>query len=175
MALSRRRQDEELIPTKGFSLIEALMAAVVVLMIAVGVLPMFTRATINNVAGIDYTRVTNEARSRGEEFFQLAFNSEPLTLLVGSDRVYDEYFALETDEWKDGTLADATSAGDTPLWTRTTTIRQFNVGDLTAPLDVSASPGNVHLKEIVIQVQPVLLGSALGVRKQISVRLMKAA
>ena len=175
LVLSHRQQGEKLNRTRGFSLIEALVAGLLVLMISVGVLPMFTRATINNLSGIDYTRVTNEARSRGEEFFQLTFNSEPLTLLVGTQRVYDEYFALESDEWKDGTLAEATNAGDTPLWTRTTTVRQFNIADLATPLSVAASPGNVHLKEIVIQVEPVSLGGVLGVRKQISLRLLKAA
>lgn len=175
LAIVDRQQDGKLTRAQGFSLVEALVATVLVLMIAVGVLPMFTRATINNVSGIDYTRVTNEARSRGEQFHQLPFNSEPLRLLAGTDRVYDEYFALELDEWKDGTLADATSAGDTPMWTRTTTIRQFNIGDLTTPLDEAASPGNVHLKEIVVQVVPVSFGGVLGVRKQISVRILKAA
>lgn len=175
VAVNRELRGRDLRATRGFSLVEALVASIVVLMIAVGVLPMFTRATINNVSGFDFTRVTNEARSRGEEFFQLPFNSEPLTLLAGTERVYNEYYALESGAWKDGTAADATAAGDTPLWTRTTTIRQFNVDDMTTPLDTTASPGNVHLKEIVVQVGPVSAGGVLGVRKQISLRLLKAS
>jgi len=160
---------------EGFSMVETLVASLLVLTIAIGVLPMFTRATINNASGFDYTRVTNEARSRAEEFFQMPFNAEALRLQTGTERAYDEYYAMNDDVWRDGDVAAATAAGDTPLWTRTTVIRQFNVDDLTTPLDETAREGLVHVKEIAVRVAPVSLGGAVGVRKQVSLRLLKSS
>lgn len=42
----------------GFSMIEALIAAAVLLILAVGMIPLFARAMINNALGNDYTQAT---------------------------------------------------------------------------------------------------------------------
>ena len=62
---------------------------------------------------------------------------------------------------------------DSAIWTRTTTIRQFSVTDLTAPLADTAPAANVHLKEITVAVESAR-GGPLGVGKRITVRLFKS-
>ncbi len=170
---ARRRSGNPPGSPGGFTLGEVLIAAGLLLIIAIGILPLFIRSIISNAEGFDHTRVANAARSRGEEFFQLPFNSEPLTLLAGTERVYDEYYSEQNRVWIDGTEADAQAAGDTALMTRTMTIRQYNVNDLATPLANTASPATVHLKEIVVGVQSTRVG-LLGVGKQITVRLLKS-
>jgi len=169
LAGRRRRSGDPTGPPAGFTIIEVLIAAVLLLMIAIGVLPLFTRSIISNAEGFDHSQVANYARARAEEFFQLPFNSPELTLLVGTERVFPEYYSQSTQEWIDGAVPD----GDSALWTRTTTIRQFNVADLTAPLADTAPAANVHLKEITVAVQSTR-GGPLGVGKQITVRLFKS-
>ena len=154
---------------RGFTLVEVLISAALLMAIALGLLPLYIRSIISNVEGFDHTQVANASRTRGEQFYQLPFNSEPLTILAGTDRVYDEYFSEQTRAWLPGTVP----AGDEALFTRNTTIRQFNVNDLSTPLDSAATPAAVHLKEIVVTVQSTRSG-LLGAGKRITVRLYKS-
>jgi Tfp pilus assembly protein PilV len=165
----RRRSGDPIGPPGGFTVIEVLIAAVLLLMIAIGVLPLFTRSIVSNAEGYDHSQVANFARARAEEFFQLPFNSDELTLTAGTERIFDEYYSQASGGWVDGAVPD----GETALWTRTTTLRQFNVADLTTPLTDTAPAGNVHLKEITVAVQSAR-GGPLGVGKQITVRLFKS-
>lgn len=159
---------------RGFSLVEVAIASVFLLVIMLGIVPLFTRAMSNNLSGFDYTRVSNAARERAEEFFQLPFNSEPLTINAGTERAFDEFYSYNNDTWLDGTEADAAAAGDKALLTRRTVVRQFNVNDLVTPLDNTAPPGAVQIKEITVAVQATPAVGTLGLGKQNSVRLYKA-
>ena len=155
---------------RGFTVIEVLIAAVLLLLIAIGVLPMFTRSMVSNAEGFDHSRVANFARGRAEEFYQLPFDSPELTLAAGNELVFDEHYSQNKKRWVDGA---AVEDGDTALWTRTTTIRQFGVDDLTTPLAATAPDINVHLKEITVAVESERAGP-LGVGKRITVRLFKS-
>ncbi|HSL83576.1 MAG TPA: hypothetical protein VLF66_12445, partial [Thermoanaerobaculia bacterium] len=63
-------------------------------------------------------------------------------------------------------------AGDVALFTRTTTVRQFRVNDLTAPLD-GGEPA--HLKEITVAVEGSReSGHVFGAGKVIAVRVFKS-
>ncbi len=170
----RRRADHTHRPARGFTLIEVLIAAALLLGIALGVVPLFIRGIVSNVEGFDHTQVTNAARDRAEAFYQFPFNSEPLTLLAGTDRIYDEYYSQRDKVWTPGTEADATADSDVALWTRATTIQQFNVNELDVPLDFTATPGTVHLKEITVAVQSTRHGGPLGPGKWIVVRIYKS-
>lgn len=167
---SRRRR-----AAGGFSLIEVLVAAAILLVIALGTVPLFTRAMIANRSGSDSNRVANFTADRAEEFYQYPFGSEALTIAPGdTQRVYDEYFSKQDDRWQPGTAASAPT-GKTPLWSRTTTIRQFNVNDLSMPLDGGALLGEVQIKEIVVSVQAIRAsGNPLGPGKRLAVRVYKA-
>lgn len=160
--------------SEGFSLIEGVVAAALLLAIAMGTLPLFTRSMINNEGGSDFTQLANAAKGRAEELFELPFDSPLLAITAGSERVFDEYFSQRDKIWKPGVEADATADGDLALLRRTATIRQFNVNDLNTPLDNSAPPGSVQIREITVQVQSTRAGSPLGPGKQTAVRVFKS-
>ncbi len=159
---------------EGFSLIEGVVAAAVLLAIALGILPLFTRSMINNEGGSDFTQITNAAKARAEELFELPFNSPLLAITAGTERVFEEYFSQRDKIWRPGLEADAIADGDLALMRRTSTIRQFNVNDLATPLDNSAPPGSVQIREIVVQAQSTRTGSPLGPGKETAIRVFKS-
>ena len=165
----KRRQRAE-----GFSLIEGVIAAALVLIIALGILPLFTRSIINNVGGSDFSQISNAAKSRAEELFELPFDSQLLAITTGTDRVLEEYLSQRDKVWKPGVEADAVADSDLALARRTATIRQFNINDLASPLDNSAPPGSVQIREIIVQVRSTRAGSPLGPGKRTAVRLFKS-
>ena len=138
---------------RGFSVVEVLIAAAIFLIIAVGILPLFVQSMRNNVAGRDATEISHVSKSRVEELLQVPYNS--LEIPAGStETVVEDYFSRTTKSWQTGTppVADA-------LWMRTTRIRQFSLSDLTAdgvadtPLDGGTPAGQVHFKEIVVELR----------------------
>jgi Tfp pilus assembly protein PilV len=143
----------------GFSFIEVVIASLLLLMIAVAVLPMFTEAAASNETGREYTDVSNFARSRAEEFMQLPFNAEPVTITAGTSRIHDEYYSATSRKWLAGTTA---VAPDTTLWLRRTTIRQ------TEAL-------RIHVKEVQVEVHGASVGSLFGPAKSITVRALKTS
>lgn len=159
---------------EGFSLIEGLVAGGLMLIIALGILPLFTRSMINNVGGSDFTQVSNAAKSRAEELFELPFDSQLLAITTGTDRVLEEYLSQRDKVWKPGVEADAVADSDLALARRTATIRQFNINDLASPLDNSAPPGSVQIREITVQVRSTRAGSPLGPGKRTAIRLFKS-
>jgi type II secretory pathway pseudopilin PulG len=171
--------------TAGFSLVEAILASLILLVVALGVLPLFTRAMASNFAGAESTSLSNLATGRAEELYQLPFDHALLTVPVGStERVIDEIWTIpdpgtsSTDGhgyWKPATeLSDGLVQ-----WTRQTRIRQFSINDLLTndptPLDGGTPPGSVHVKEIDVEVASGRAdGIALGPNRSLRVRLFKA-
>jgi len=155
----------------GFSMIEVMVAAAILLVIALGLVPLYTRSIRSNVEGFDYTQVSNFAKSRAEEYLQFPFSSTPLQVPGGATELQSQDFYSAADhEW-----VDTLTAGDVALFTRTTTVRQFSTGDVSTPLDGNAPPEVVHLKEITVEVEGSRAGgSALGPGKTISVRVLKS-
>lgn len=166
--------------TAGFSLVEALLASLILMIVALGVLPLFSRAMVSNLAGSESTSLSSMAMERAEEFYQYPFNSQRLTIPGGSSEVFfDEVWTEEDGRWIDGTVAEAESADKTVLWTRRTRVRQFGINDVLdgspTPLDGNAPTGAVHVKEIEVEVASARLSSvALGPTKDLRVRLFKA-
>lgn len=158
----------------GFSFIEVVIASLLLLMIAVAVLPMFTEAAASNETGREYTDVANFARSRAEEFVQLPFNAEPVTITAGTSRVHNEYYSATSKKWLAGTAA---TAPDRALWLRTTTIRQFEARDttLSTPLAAGTEPLRIHVKEVQVEVRGASVGSLFGPSKSITVRALKSS
>jgi prepilin-type N-terminal cleavage/methylation domain-containing protein len=154
---------------KGFSLIEVLIAAAIFLILALGILPLFTQAIRSNASGRDATDVSNFGKSKVEELLDVPFD----TLVVPNGQtqgVTTEYWSSSAKAWKTGTPSiDA-------IWFRTTTIRQFSLGDLLdngiadKPLPGGTPVEQVHFKEIVVEVRglprgPLAGGSTLTVRR----------
>jgi type II secretory pathway pseudopilin PulG len=158
------------------SIVEVMIAAALLLVIALGILPLFTRSIISNRQGLDSTEVSNMARTQMEEYTQLPFNHLLLTVPDGeTELVLEQHYSENDDRWKPG--ADP-AGGDNALFTRTTTIRQFGIdlaaaSGLTAAIPGGSSPATIHLKEIQVNVLGQA-GGPLGPQKQITTRVFKS-
>jgi Tfp pilus assembly protein PilV len=165
----------------GFSIIEALIAAAILLIIALGLLPVFSRAINDNVTGNDATQATNGSRTELEELLQIPFNNQRVVVAAGQTKTEtkDFYTRAKTDPGTDtyqigdateGWTADATGRGPV-LWNRTTTVQQYGITDLNdgkldSPLDGSTQANFVHLKQIQVQVdnpKKDLFGNGQGI------------
>ena len=166
----------------GFSLVEALVAALLLLMIAVGILPLFVQSIVNNAQGQDSSTAANFARARIEEFDQLTFDNERMKVLAGTERQFDEIYLFKAKKWIDGTVPPA---GDWALWSRTTFVRQYGAINFDSapfsydqPLPSTAKEIEIHLKEIEVTVRSNrnrdATGISLGAGKTASARVYKA-
>jgi Tfp pilus assembly protein PilV len=164
----------------GFSLVEVLIGGLLFLVVVIGILPLFTRAMVDNTAGNDYTQVSNMAKSGAEELDQAPFNGTTMTVPSGQSFLETkQIWNGTTQQWGVDTGAVPTA---TTTWRRTTRIRQYSLSDLTEdtsnpafdhPLPGGTPVAFVHLKELEIQVQNVTPQQALGARRQFSMRVMK--
>ena len=139
----------------GFTLVEALVASLLFLLIVLGIAPLFTTAAVQSAAGRMATEGSNLARSRAEEMERLGFDSPQLSVESGREKRIVEHWEPEHREWLPGL-----PAGTSP-WLRTTVVRQYPVAALTdGTLDPSeaapatTAPGTVYLKEIRVTVRP---------------------
>ena len=148
---------------RGFSVVEGLIAAGILLIIAVGILPLFTRAMLSNVSGDESTKVSNYAKSGVEDYLQRPYNDlTSMTIAKGEfefnnpqETFIDPNTATTGDErW---VLTSAVTAGQVPLWRRDIRIRQFGISsfrnkdkkfDEAGALDGDTDSEFVHLKEI---------------------------
>jgi prepilin-type N-terminal cleavage/methylation domain-containing protein len=167
MELGRRRAQ------RGFSVIEVLIATLIFLIIAIGILPLFAASARSNMDGREATEVSNFGRSAVEDLLQASINDARLSVPAGSTvRVTDEYWSTKDKAWKAGTGTTA----DPATWRRQTRIRQYNVSDLSTPLNGNADLGQVHLKEVEVQVWHArgTQNLALGGPRRFSVRMLKS-
>ncbi len=165
-------------PQSGFSLIEVLIAAFILLIIALGLMPIFTRSISMNLSGNDSTQLSNIARSSLEELVQLDFNSAPLTITAGTELVTVQYWQASSKSWQNG---PAPRSADAP-WERTIRVRQFGMSDLQdvnedgefdSPRDASAGPTDIHAKEVQVRVESNrALGNPLSRPRPITLRTL---
>jgi type II secretory pathway pseudopilin PulG len=144
--------------TAGFSLVEVLIAAFILLIIALGLMPLFTRSIQMNVSGNDSTQLSNMARSRLEELYQMPFDHADLSITAGSERTEEQHWSVSQHTWLAGPAPRSTDAP----WVRTTRIRQFALsgliddnedGELDQPLPANTNPQFIHAKEIQVRVE----------------------
>lgn len=177
----------ELSRQRGFSVVEVLIATLIFLIIAVGILPLFAASTKNNVDGREATETANFGRSAVEDLLQAPFNDARLAVPSGGTvRTVQEYYSRKDQVWKTGT---GTSV-DPALWRRQIRVRQFNVNDIADngifddPKTGAEDPGQVHLKEVEVQVwngrddKALLVGgrrvTTLGMSRRFTVRMLKS-
>lgn len=172
VARRRRRSD-------GFTLIEVLIGLFFLLVIALGILPVFVRSSVENVSGKEATEVTNLGRSELEEFRELPFNSANLTIDAGTEKVFDEYYSHADKKWKPG--PEPTDGSDSARWTRTATVRQYSAAalddgqlDEAEALPAGTDPALVHLKEIYVTLESTREGAGLGQSQGTELRVLKA-
>lgn len=175
--------------SQGFSLIEVLVAAVLLLVIALGLVPLFTRAMIDNANGRDATTATNFDRSQIETLSAIPFHFAPLTLPANSTVLQTDASWSRGDPKVDNDTSEGWQAGlvantATTRWTRTTRVRQFGILDLADGVLDNPLPGNsvdavVQLKEIEVSVQGYntgsnVLGQLFGSGPRVSFRFLRS-
>jgi type II secretory pathway pseudopilin PulG len=163
----------------GFSVVEVLIASLIFLVIAVGILPLFAASTRNNADGREATEVSNFSRSAVEDLMQATFSDARLTVPSGSTVLTtNQYYSKATQTWITGTPSTA----DPALWMRRIKVRQYNINDymtdgtLNNPLPGSADLGQVHIKEIEVEVWHARADTsiALGSPQHFTVRMLKS-
>lgn len=159
----------------GFSMIEALIAAAILLIIALGLLPLFSRAISDNVSGNDATQATNGSRTQLEELLQVPFNNTRLAIPGGSTQLQVADFWTRGDAKKTGSANEgwwaSPSGHGQVLWQRTTRVRQYSISDLAdgkldTPLPGDTQPTFVQLKELEVEMdnpKKDLIGNGQGI------------
>jgi prepilin-type N-terminal cleavage/methylation domain-containing protein len=162
---------------RGFSMIETLIAAALIGVVAIGIIPLFTRSMVDNMAGSDYTRVTNYAKSKEEDFARIPWLQQTIQIPAGQT-------SAMTTEFMDPALLQwvPTQPGN-PLavWTRGTTYTQYNIADtdtggvFSNALDGGdfLQPDRVHIIQAQVQVKSVAAIGPMGVRRTTLVRYLK--
>ena len=160
----------------GFSIVEVLLASLLLLFVALGILPLFAQSIVSNAQGQDSTSAANFARSRLEEFMQLPFDDARLLVTAGTERQHDEIYLFNGKKWIDGTTPPA---GDWALWTRTTRVHQYQATDLNTRLPAGSDNSLIHLKEVEVEVVSNRNSSggqfSFGAGKRVSARFYKAS
>lgn len=138
----------------GFSLIEALISALLLVIVILGLIPLFSAAMRNTLAGRELSVASQHGRSQVEELVQLPLDRPALVVPLGTDEGTEtEHVALGEERWTSGA-----APGPAP-WERTTVVRQYNVRDLyesgrlTTRLPGGTAPGSVHLREMFVEVE----------------------
>jgi len=114
----------------GFSMIEALIAAAILLIIALGMIPLFARSMVNNALGSDYTQASTYGKSNLEKAEKMPFETKGLTLVTGTSLQTVEYVEKSATKGTAVVDQDWTSTvtnNNALVWTRTTRVRQFKV------------------------------------------------
>lgn len=173
----------------GVSLIEVLIGFALLMVIALSLLPLFSRAASLNRHGRESTMVAGFGRALQEECAQLPFTTPRLTLTAGSERLDDQLWvplpvaAGDPDDPADQALGEwvdtAALAGRRPQWNRELRVRQFSLRDLDdgrldEPLDASTDPAFVHLKEVRVEVGGVREGGPLGRSRSLVIHRLRA-
>ncbi|HYO12253.1 MAG TPA: hypothetical protein VE685_03545 [Thermoanaerobaculia bacterium] len=166
----------------GFSLIEAVIAAFLLLVIALGLIPLFSRSILDNSSGNDSTQASNHGRTQLEELIQAPFNSQRLTVAAGQP------FSGTTESWTQGNpdeLGDALEGwwpGEPAdrgqiLWRRTTQVSQYSISDLDDgvlddPQPGGSQPNFIHLKQIEV-VMDSQRSALIGGGRDLTLRVIK--
>jgi Tfp pilus assembly protein PilV len=161
----------------GFSLIEALIASAILLIIALGLLPLFSRSISDNVSGNDATQATNGSRTQVEELLNVPFNNDRMVIPAGAENSeaktsYTAGALDKTGDTDEGWWADPAGHGSV-LWTRMSEVRQYSISDLDDGSldDREAKLGGtestfVHFKEVTVVVEnqkKTLFGGVQGI------------
>ncbi len=91
----------------GFSLVETLIAAAVLSVLLVSILPLFTSSLASTQTGAESTRVGTWAKSEVETLYQLPFENQELALPVGAtSATFEEYWPLGGQGWVKGSAPE---------------------------------------------------------------------
>ena len=176
----------------GFSMLEVMIAGAILLIISLGLIPLFVQSIRNNETGSDYTQVANANKSRLEESSQLPINNAALGVPVGlaEGQVVESYAQGErskvgdtNERWWPGAPSDKGQL----LFTRTTRIHLYSMDALdkrdkdfvleTGERQLGSTAGdmgNAHLKEVEVVLDSEKDSAVFGGGKRTTFRLLKA-
>jgi len=150
-ALRPQRPDSQ----AGFSLIEAMIAAVLLLIVILGVLPLVTRGVMNNLQGNDASNEANATVDGIERLVALPWDNIALQLVPGKTSLPStDFFALGANSW-----GSTVPSGDRAQYIRNVQVEWFGANDLEfddsldTPLDGGVGGGGVQIKRITLQMQ----------------------
>ena len=142
---------------RGMSLLEVTVAGALVLVIAIGVLPMMVRSLNNNQLGWQSTEMSNHFRSLFDRSMEIPFAATDMTIPNGTNElVFDSFYTAGSlaqvqdanERWWDaadlGLVNTDVSRGSNTargpvMWVRRTRVRQFNIdalGELQDPNNI---------------------------------------
>lgn len=171
--MTRRLTQAPARPEAGFSLVEVLIAAVILLAVVLALLPLLALSLSNNLAGREYSVASQHGRSKMEEYAQIPLDRPELTVPFGEESlVLDEQLDPETGGF---TVADVTD----PRWSRGTTVRQYNVRDLyevgrlSDPQPGGTPVNHVHLREMIVEVESEREAGAVGGGRRVTISTVR--
>ncbi len=164
-------------PQSGFSLVEAVLSAALILVITVGIMPLFTNSIVQNVQGKESTESTNFSRSGSEFLYPLPLDRPQVRPDVGDDEAVTCAQYTDKDGWKPYACgADPTGE---PEWLRRSEVQQFNINEIYDSDTKNGEPtfknpvtgyslGNdeldsfVHIRQLIVTTSGQRDGGALG-------------
>ncbi|HEY6324749.1 MAG TPA: prepilin-type N-terminal cleavage/methylation domain-containing protein [Thermoanaerobaculia bacterium] len=163
----------------GFSMVESLIAAAIIGIVAIGILPLFTRAMVDNMAGADYTRVTNYAKSKEEDFTRIPYLQQSIQIKPGdTQEMTTEYMDPASLYW-----VAAKPSNPLAVWTRVTTFTQYNLYDtdddqmfnnpIAGATSTVGTQDTVQVIQAQVQVKSISTIGPLGGRRTTLVRYLK--
>ncbi len=111
----------------GFSLVEAVFSAALILIITVGIMPLFTNSIIQNVHGKESTQSTNYSRSGAELLYPLPLDRPMVRPDLGDTEV-ETCLSYEDGSWEPYNCS-VDPSGD-PSWVRTSVVQQYNINEI---------------------------------------------
>lgn len=164
---------------EGFSVVEVLIAAGILLFILLGLLPIFTQSAVSNSSGNQYTQLTNAAKSELERLIDLPIDNAEVVVPNGvNELVTTTFYSAATKQWVDS----ITLGSEEPVWNRKVTVRQCDLTGFVNGRCATLQPGGVsppaQLRQIDIEVSPGRTGSStalafLGLTKKVSLSSIK--
>jgi Tfp pilus assembly protein PilV len=142
----------------GFSLLETLIAAAMLLLILIGILPLFERSRLNIVQGGEMNRSANAVVDASERMLSLPFDNFSKIIVAAESRIDTDFWLIDGDTW-----SATVPTGDHAQLTRQLTVEQFNsaaiedddwligfegpsIGEENEAEPAGAARENIHLK-----------------------------
>lgn len=184
-------------PDSGLSMLEVLIAMVVLMVVALAIVPLLMHAVANNHRSAETTRASGFTASGLETLRQRPWDGSALGLRSGmSEKSWTErqlFLGHSTEEpwvvrtpdvrWR---VVEASEPSPGAVhWERTVTVRQFSLGDLEpdpatglscldAPLPGGTPAELVHLKAVDVRVRSGRRAGFLGAGQDSTVRMLRA-
>ncbi len=181
----------------GFSLLEVLVGFFILLLVVMGLLPLFTRAVVANISGKEATVVTNIGTTQLENLVQLSFNNFGTSIPIGNNvNQTIDYWGRDDDA--DPGTEDWAPSQEFATWRRTTEVRQFGVGSgvdtnldgvpdalpgleddnydgyFDSELAGGTTPNAIHLKEVRVLIESQRTPFGAGEPTELTLRTLKA-